>query len=291
MILTKLIERWWENSLKIRKMKSGHHVATATMKIAARMGAPETDDLTSATLTSYMELRLSEGKANSTINSEIMLIRRVVGWGVKNKLIPPCDLSNIEYLKKPLPRNITISKQQLKNIHKHLQPWTKDITELLFHLPLRVDEAIKMKISWVKLNVEYAPQGYIEIPAGLSKSGRRRIVPLYYPHLKKMLRPRTLGKPGSPVFRREDGHNPGRFNTQWATACRLAGVEGVHLHDLKHTAVTNLLTAGVPQPHVQLIADHSSPTMTAIYNNPSDMDLLAEQKISYDPIHKVIRAG
>jgi integrase len=61
------------------------------------------------------------------------------------------------------------------------------------------------------------------------------------------------------------GDTPWRGDTvssQWSRARRLAGVEGVRLHDLRHWQATQLLDAGVPVPTVAARLGHADGTTT-----------------------------
>lgn len=48
-------------------------------------------------------------------------------------------------------------------------------------------------------------------------------------------------------------------------AAKLAGLQGVHIHTLRHTCCTLLLYAGLPLHEVQKLMGHSSIEMTAWY--------------------------
>lgn len=60
-----------------------------------------------------------------------------------------------------------------------------------------------------------------------------------------------------------DDHNFGR--RQWATAVKLAGIDHVRLHDLRHTCASWLVQDGVPIQEVQRILGHASIVTTMRY--------------------------
>lgn len=57
----------------------------------------------------------------------------------------------------------------------------------------------------------------------------------------------TDGRPWSP-----DG-----FRSSWARACKAAGIESVHFHDLRGTAITRLAEAGCTEAEIASISGHS----------------------------------
>ena len=51
----------------------------------------------------------------------------------------------------------------------------------------------------------------------------------------------------------------------WAAVCKAAGLEGVRLHDLRHTAASILVSGGKTLPLIGALLNQSSPTTTARY--------------------------
>ncbi len=53
-------------------------------------------------------------------------------------------------------------------------------------------------------------------------------------------------------------------------ACKLAGIEGLRFHDLRHTAATRLVEANIPFHAVAELLGHSSIRMTERYSHPQE---------------------
>jgi integrase len=64
----------------------------------------------------------------------------------------------------------------------------------------------------------------------------------------------------------------GAFVRAWATATKAAGVPELLFHDLRRTAIRNLVRAGVSQKVAQEISGHKSATVFARYNITSADD-------------------
>ena len=70
--------------------------------------------------------------------------------------------------------------------------------------------------------------------------------------------------PGEPI---------GDFRKAWATACKLAGVSERLFHDLRRTAVREMIRSGVHESTARKISGHKTASMLQRYNIQSESDI------------------
>jgi integrase len=146
---------------------------------------------------------------------------------------------------------------------------------------LRRGETLSLKWSDVDLEVE---RGRIHIRPENEKTNRGRTVSLR-DRLKAelvTLWEQSEKQPDGFVFGIRDN-----FKNSWRTVCRLAGVTNLRYHDLRHTAISRMVKAGVPVSTAMKIAGHTTLGMFNRYHNLTnedvDMAAAALDKIMDEP--------
>jgi integrase len=121
----------------------------------------------------------------------------------------------------------------------------------------------------------------IRLRAENSKNGESRIVTFETGELSELMERRKAARavktpPGEVrakyIFHRK-GEPIGDFRKAWATACKLAGVEHRLFHDLRRTAVREMLRSGVHESTARKISGHKTASMLQRYNIQSESDI------------------
>ena len=145
-------------------------------------------------------------------------------------------------------------------------------------------------------NVDFAA-GEVRLDAGTTKNREGRVFPmttaLRGPLEARQAEHERLKKAGHifpNVFWREVAKGRGgekrpkvitSFNKAWKLACREAGCPGRIPHDLRRTAVRDLVRAGIPERVAMQMTGHKTPSVFARYNIVSGGDLReAAQKLN-----------
>jgi integrase len=99
-------------------------------------------------------------------------------------------------------------------------------------------------------------------PGSTTKQRTDHEVPLSAPALL-LLNEMRPGRPAEYVFGVGDGH--ANLRRSWEGVRKAAGLDGVHLHDLRHSFASVLVSAGASLPLVGALLGHSNPATTARY--------------------------
>jgi integrase len=107
--------------------------------------------------------------------------------------------------------------------------------------------------------------GIWEKPAALTKQARRHRIPLSAP--ARMLLARMAEKAEGPMLFPGSGGSGCMVDIKrtWRSVCRTAGIEGVRLHDLRHSYASYLASAGLSLPVIGALLGHSQTSTTQRY--------------------------
>ncbi|MDD3582246.1 MAG: site-specific integrase [Desulfobacca sp.] len=144
---------------------------------------------------------------------------------------------------------------------KHLKP----IVETALLTGMRRGELLSLKWEQVR-------NGFIYLTE--TKSNKSRQIPINdrLARLFKELRTETQLRTEH-VFVGPDGKRLHEVKRSFAGACRRAGIEDFHFHDLRHTFASHLVMAGVSLKAVQELLGHADIKMTMRYSHLSQAHL------------------
>ena len=135
-----------------------------------------------------------------------------------------------------------------------------------------------LKLEWPDVDMHRK-----EFTLRKTKNGETRIVPMPLDVLTVFLelwKDRRLDTKRVFLYKGKPWKNP---RTAFAAACRRAGIFGLRLHDLRHTASTNLRRAGVDTMTAMKIVGHKSEQTHRRYNTiqPEDLQEAADKLQRY----------
>lgn len=219
---------------------------------------------TTKAVNAYISRRQKEGRKNSTINRELALLRRSFRLGYEHD--PPFvfRLPVIKTLPEDNVREGFLEADKYKLILDALKDEIKPVFVVAYHLGMRIGELLAIKRSWVDLE-----ESLIYVNGRVMKDRNPKTAPIYgdmKPWLEMLLRHGRIESPKCVWLFSRNGKPVKSFKADWKSACKKAGVPDLRFHDLRRTAVRNMIRAGVPEKIAVLISGHKTASMLWRYN-------------------------
>jgi len=202
----------------------------------------------------------------ATTNRELALIKTMMTKAVEWGRLESSPAVRTRKLKEPPPRERVLTEAEAGRLVGAAAPHLKTLLVLLLGTGMRKGEALGLR--WEDVDFD---RSFIHI--GDSKNGRPRNVPM-----SSMVRGVLAGaaRASDLVF-----NGLRDIKRSFKTALKGARIKGVRLHDLRHTAASRMVQAGVDLVTVSKILGHSSIQMTMRYAHPTPENMLqAVEKLS-----------
>ena len=219
-------------------------------------------------LSRYIEARRAEKAANGSINRELSLLQRAFMLGYESQPRKVARPLRFHRLAESKPRTGFIEHKQYDALAKHCSDlFMRTMLALAYTFGFRKSELLTLKVSDVDLLV-----GTLRLRD--SKNGEPRKVALTQ-DTKNLLTECVRGKDAeAPVFTRGKGTKAvADFRGTWDKIILAAGVPGLLFHDLRRSAVRNMVRAGVPEVVCMKVSGHKTRNVFDRYNITSERDL------------------
>jgi integrase len=242
-------------------------------------------------LSTYIAKRKEEKAANGTINRELALLRRAFTLGYKarpRKVNALLDLSE-HMLEENNVRTGFVDETQYRSLAEKVlgQPWLRAMLALGYTYGFRKAELLNMRCGQVDLFSRS-----IRLNPGETKNGEGRTVALTeecYQLVAQMMRGRQADEF---LLTRENGNPVKDFRVTWEALTKAVNMPGLLFHDLRRSAVRNLVRRGVPERVAMRISGHKSRSVFDRYNIVSESDLAeAALKVERGAKAELARSG
>lgn len=193
----------------------------------------------------------------ATINREIALLKTIFSMAVEWGRIDKNPLARVKKFKENHQKDMRILKDEeaialIDAANSHLKP----ILIIALNTGMRRGEILGLRWENIDFDKDLI---YIED----SKSGKPREV---YMNIMIFEALKELPRNSEYVFYNQDTQNHiTDVKKSFKTACKNAGIKSIRFHDLRHTAATKMVEAGVDLVTVSKILGHSSIMMTMRY--------------------------
>jgi site-specific recombinase XerD len=211
----------------------------------------------------------------ATINRKLASLRAFLKWAVGERLleVPPRMPQGVEQVSSA-PKALDRREMNglIRAVERHGSKRDQAIILVLLNTGLRVRELSDLDLGDIEMSER---RGRIIVRSG--KGGKRREVPLNV-EARRSLRVYLDGREEedqAALFVSQQRSRLGSRGIQDAVGKygRLAGLDSLTPHMLRHTFCTNLLRAGTDIVTVAKLAGHSDISTTSIYTQPNGKDM------------------
>jgi integrase len=214
----------------------------------------------------YKDGRLEAGAKPATVNRELSRLRRAYTLGHEYEIVN--SIPKIKKLKEDNVRTGFLPHDRYEALLLALPDHLRCMFVVAYHVGDRKGELLNLRPEQIDL-----PNREIVLYQGETKNGEGRVLPIYGDMIQWLrTQLQTLPTECYYVFHR-NGCHIGRFDKAWKTACKAAGVPDLRFHDLRRSAVRNLIRAGVPRKTAMQITGHKTESVFERYNIVDSGDL------------------
>ena len=242
------------------------------LHILPQLGAVRLADFGTQHVRRYIALRQQQEAANASINRELAILKRAFSLGVKND--PPL-LNRLIYVPMLAENNIRtgfLNHDNYVKLRNELPEAIRPLFVVGYHIGARLGELLALRWRQVDLKA-----GRITLDPGTTKNDEGRTLPIYGEMASWLSMQQSIQEQSCPdcefVFQR-GGEQIGEFYRSWRSACKRAGVPGLLFHDLRRTAVRNMIRAGISEKIAMKISGHKSRSVFDRYDIVNDRDLV-----------------
>lgn len=235
---------------------------------------PSPGEATALDVADYRRWLQDRGRKPATVNQALKALSAYFRWAAAEGLASGNPAEGVKAVPEQRPGPRWLGRRELgllaAAVQRHGSPRDCALFALLLHAGLRISEACSLRVADVELRER---SGLVVVRAG--KGGKRRELPLNATARRALGEWLSAHPGGEWLFVSRKGSRLSVRAAERAIAkyARLAGLEGVTPHALRHTFCKMLVDAGESLDRVAALAGHANLNTTARYTRPSLQDL------------------
>ncbi len=244
---------------------------TSSKYLLKTFGSYPLDKILPSTIKTYitkrkkMRTRFGKAVAPATINRELALLKTVLNWAVNDDMLDKNPMRSVKLLPEQNARDRTLTPDEFRRLYDCAASHLKPILILAYYTAMCKTEILEL--TWDRVDLE---RRQIILEDEHTKKRPRKVpIPENVANMFQSL-PRSLKH--DRVFLRK-GRPIKSIKETFKSAARQASLEDLWFHDLRHTAITNMRKAGVPDRVIMTISGHKTLWMLHRYDKIDEEDL------------------
>lgn len=228
-------------------------------------------DITTEQVRAYTTRRRDQGASNGSINRELAALKRM--FNLAAKMTPP-KVARVPYI--PMLRENNVRKgffehHEFLALRRELPGYLKPVLVFGYYTGAREGEILGLcwhQVDFGSRTVHFEP--------GTTKNDQPRTVALtgeLFETLKSTKQIRDLHFPECEHVFFNKGKDIRKFERAWKSAASRAGIPKKLFHDLRRTAIRNMVRAGVPERVAMAISGHKTRSVFDRYNIVAEREL------------------
>jgi excisionase family DNA binding protein len=208
----------------------------------------------------FIASREKAGNTQSTINRYMALLRKMFNYAIEEGFLEKNPMDRIKsFSEKDNLKERILTKDEEARLMEESSPHLKSIIVIALNTGMRLGKILNLRWNQIDMDIQ-------TIKVDNTKNGRSRTIPVndtLYKEIKR-LKNQKNNKPFV-FFNEETGKPLTTVKTAFKAACRRAGIEGLRMHDLRHTFGSRLIQRGADIETVRTLMGHNSISITQRY--------------------------
>ncbi len=224
--------------------------------------------ITTPKIQAYIEIRLKEGTANATVNRELSALKRMLNLGARQTPPKVDRVPFIPMLRENNVREGFFEHEEYLALLRALPADIRPAVTFAYNTGWRRSEIMNLK--WNRVDLQ---ENTVRLEAGETKNSEGRVIYLDEGLIKLLKIQNFKRHIGCDYVFHRNGKRIKDFRCVWERACREVDIEGRLFHDLRRTAIRNMVRSGVQEQVAMKISGHKTRAIFDRYNivNPDDL--------------------